>query len=413
MARRAIDYPITSKTSRAKLEIRDKPYYRQLAPRVTLGYVRRSSGPGSWVRRENLGPGRFLTRVIATADDLALPDGKHVLSYEQAVKAAGAPRAKPTERLTVKTALEAYLTALAARSKHAKDARQRCEKHIYPTLGSKRVDALTRTDVETWRNALVVDRDDDPDTKRRSQDSANRLLTILKAGLNHAFSEETNGIASDKAWRSVKAFRDTTGTREYHFTPEETIRLIDSARKLDETGTFANLCEAGFLTGARYGELAALDVRHFDARQGSLQVPSGKTGSRIVSLTAESIAFFAPLAMDRPGTEPLLPRWDGERWGKSHQHRPMKDALKDAKLPLKASFYALRHSHISRAIEAGMPLTLIAENSGTSVRMIEQTYGKFIKKTRQELIEKTSPKLRVIDGGNVSKISGRKARARG
>jgi integrase len=88
----------------------------------------------------------------------------------------------------------------------------------------------------------------------------------------------------------------------------------------------------------------------------------------------------------------------------------MKDALKDAKLPAKASFYALRHSHISRAIEAGMPLTLVAENTGTSVRMIEQTYGKFIKKTRQELIEKTSPKLRVIEGGNVSKIAERKAR---
>jgi integrase len=294
MARRAVDYPITSKTSRAKLEAREKPYYRQLAPRVTLGYLRRSSGPGSWVRRENVGPGRFLTRVIATADDLALPDGKRVLSYEQAVKAAGAPRTKPVEPLTVKAALEAYITALAARSKHARDARQRSHKHIYPTLGTKRVDALTRTDVETWRNALVVDREDDPDAKRRSQDSANRLLTILKAGLNHAFSEEANGITSDKAWRSVEAFRDTTGTREYHFTPEETVKLIDSARKVDRA--FADLCEAGFLTGARYGELAALDVRHFDARQGSLQVPFGKTGSRIVSLTAESVAFFAALA---------------------------------------------------------------------------------------------------------------------
>ena len=277
-------------------------------------------------------------------------------------------------------------------------------------LGSKRVDALTRTDVETWRNGLVVDNEEDPDAKRRSQDSASRLLTILKAGLNHAFAEEANGIASDKAWRSVKAFRDTTGTREYHFTPAETINLINSARKVDPA--FADLCEAGFLTGARYGELAALDVRHFDARQGTLQVPFGKTGGRIVSLTVESVAFFAELAKDRPGIEPLLPRWDGERWGKSHQHRPMKDALKDAKLPAKASFYALRHSHISRAVEAGMPLTLIAENSGTSVRMIEQTYGKFIKKTRQELIEKTSPKLRAIEGGNVSTSSGRKARSR-
>src|SRR5207249_2135376 len=110
---------------------------------------------------------------------------------------------------------------------------------------------------------------------------------------------------------------------------------------------FANLCEAGFLTGARLGELNALDVRHFDAKQATLQIPYGKTGSRIVSLTAESVGFFSKLAKDRARTNPLLPRADGARWGKSQQHRPMKAALKDAELPEKASFYALRHSHIS------------------------------------------------------------------
>ena len=99
------------------------------------------------------------------------------------------------------------------------------------------------------------------------------------------------------------------------------------------------------------------------------------------------------------------------KFGKSHQHRPMKAALKDAKLPAEASFYALRHSHISRAIEAGMPLTLVAENTGTSVRMIETTYGKFIAAVRRSLIEQTSPKLRVSEGGKVARIPG-KARKR-
>src|SRR6476661_4578752 len=99
MARRAKDYQITSKTARSKLIAREKPYYRQLAPRVTLGYVRRASGPGSWIRRESVGPGKFVRRTIGTADDLALPDGKNVLSYEQAVKAAGAPRTTPVEPL--------------------------------------------------------------------------------------------------------------------------------------------------------------------------------------------------------------------------------------------------------------------------------------------------------------------------
>jgi hypothetical protein len=42
------------------------------------------------------------------------------------------------------------------------------------------------------------------------------------------------------------------------------------------------------------------------------------------------------------------------------------------------SIYALRHNYISSAIEGGVPLTVIARNCGTSVRMIEKTYAKLL-----------------------------------
>jgi hypothetical protein len=47
------------------------------------------------------------------------------------------------------------------------------------------------------------------------------------------------------------------------------------------------------------------------------------------------------------------------------------NALKNAGLPLDGSMYALGHSYISSAIENGMPLTVLAENCGTSVTTIE------------------------------------------
>jgi hypothetical protein len=92
----------------------------------------------------------------------------------------------------------------------------------------------------------------------------------------------------------------------------------------------------------------------------------------------------------------LLPRADGNLWGKSEQARPFKRAAALAELPSSASFYTLRHSHISRACEAGMPLNLLAENVGTSLRMIETNYAKFLAKARRKLIEATSPKLRRV-----------------
>jgi site-specific recombinase XerD len=69
---------------------------------------------------------------------------------------------------------------------------------------------------------------------------------------------------------------------------------------------------------------------------------------------------------------------DGSRWKRSDQTRPIKDALKKAGLPLDGSIYALRHTHVSHAIEGGVPLNAIAENCGYSVRMIEKTYAKIL-----------------------------------
>ncbi len=91
-------------------------------------------------------------------------------------------------------------------------------------------------------------------------------------------------------------------------------------------------------------------------------------------------------------------RADGDA-GKSEHARPFKRAAALAKLPASASFYTLRHSHISRAIESGMPLSLIAENCGTSRSTPERNYAHVMAKTRRDTINATAPLLRVVKGG--------------
>ena len=108
------------------------------------------------------------------------------------------------------------------------------------------------------------------------------------------------------------------------------------------------------------------------------------------------MSFFTRLTKGRSDAAVLLPRSDGDRWGKSEQARPFKRAAAAAGLPVTASFYTLRHSHISRAIEAGMPLSLVAENCGTSLLMIQRNYAKVLSATRRQSIEATSPKLRLV-----------------
>ncbi|MEW8029925.1 MAG: tyrosine-type recombinase/integrase, partial [Candidatus Thiodiazotropha sp.] len=142
---------------------------------------------------------------------------------------------------------------------------------------------------------------------------------------------------------------------------------------------------AALLTGARYGELASAKVYDLDKIHGTLRL-EGKTGKRDSYLSDDALVFFKEITKDRLPDAYLLVRDDGMPWGKSHQHRPMKEAIKAAKLPRETVFYSIRHYHISKALLAGIPAQVIAENCGTSIRMLEKHYGKFMATDRRRMM---------------------------
>ena len=60
------------------------------------------------------------------------------------------------------------------------------------------------------------------------------------------------------------------------------------------------------------------------------------------------------------------------------------------------TFYALRHSYISRAIEGEVPLNIVPSDCGTSVRIIETTYAKVL--AEQAPGTSLNVALQVLDG---------------
>jgi integrase len=188
-----------------------------------------------------------------------------------------------------------------------------------------------------------------------------------------------------------KAFSGVAKPRDTRYTDDEVQRLVASAG--DQASS--NLITGAFLTGARYGELAAARVSHFDARAKTLRVNIGKTGARTIILQSSAVDFLRRIAGRRAPTEFLFVQSNGNRWKRSDQTRPIKRALKKASLPLDGSLYALRHTYVSRAIEGGVPLNIIAENCGTSVRMIEKTYAKILAEKRRDFIERGAPSLAI------------------
>ena len=144
-----------------------------------------------------------MTMTIANGDDvLTFWEAQDRAKVIARVGSASAHRAP----LTVRVAAETYLEALQARNPNsARDARGRLKKHFLPTFGDVLITALTKTRLDRWRlNSCPK-----MTTPKMcgEKDSPNRVLSMVKALLNHAMHDPSNGLTDDHAWRLVSRSR--------------------------------------------------------------------------------------------------------------------------------------------------------------------------------------------------------------
>lgn len=397
MSRTVRDAKLETRTARQQLKPSGKPYYRAIDPGLHLGYRKGKTG-GKWVVRRYVGDQQYeVVTLDGVADDFGDANGESILSFGQAQAKAREfvnKKLAPKGPMTVKQACEAYIDYLDAEKKTGEDAKGRLAKHIYPVIGECIVAEITTKEIRDCRDKMIRHEDDDPDVERKSKDSANRVMSSLKAALNRAFEDEANNIPSDAAWRRVTPFKDVGRARQVHLDTAKSMRLINAT-----SGAFRRLVTAALLTGARPPhELVDRHVRDFSAITKTLTVVDGKTGARDITLTDEAVDFFIGITAGRNPDDWLLPKDDGSTWGKNHHIRPMKDAVERAELSAETTIYALRHTYASQSILANMNLKLLAENMGTSIRMLELHYGKFIASSRQKLVEESSFKLGLVKG---------------
>jgi integrase len=408
MPRKVKDRNLDSREARSRLKPRGMPYYRALDRRLHLGYRRIRSKPGSWWARHYLGEQNYQVEGLGVADDFTDADGVEILTYWQAQDAARKRMAARTQvaagPFTVRAALDDYLQFLETNRKTGYDARRRAEAFILPALGDIEISELTTDRLERWHAGLAKSAPrlrtragdkqkhraivHDDDGRRRRQASANRVLTILKAALNRAWRR--GKISSNAAWARIEPFENVDAARVRYLNVAEAKRLINAC-DLD----FRPLVEAALQTGARYGELARLEVHDFNRDADTVAIRQSKSGkSRHVVLTDEGAALFQQLAAGRAGSDLLIPRADGSPWRAAHQARPMIDACERAKITPRVSFHILRHTWASLATMNGMPLMVVAKNLGHSdTRMVEKHYGHLAPSYVADEIRKGAPRF--------------------
>ena len=324
---------------------------------------------------------------LGIADDYADANGADVLSYSQAHRIIfeKADQAVTIScNYTVKQAAEDYLEWFEAHSKSYYVTSKTVKAHILTKFENRKLESLTTSELVKWHQELVTSREipkDDTDAVRHYRSTANRVLTVFKALLNHSWRHDK--VKDNSAWQKVKPFHDVDDSRKVFLSEEQCTRLINKCQ-----GDFKTLIQAALYTGARYGELTILRVRDLD--EGTLNLQDGKTGARIIFLTDEGAKFFERLTVGKHPDDLILTN-KGQPWGKSHHIRLMKASVETAELPKDMTFYALRHSFISFAARNGMPLQVLAENCGTSVRMIELNYGKYLNADRRKMLNQAMP----------------------
>jgi integrase len=394
MPRTVRDARIETRTARERLKARRDPYWRAISPGAHLGYYKGKRG-GSWIGRYRSEEDRYIKKRLGLADDTRDPDGRKVLSFEQAQdkardwfealarKEAGV---EPEQPYTVADAMRDYLGWFASERKGLAMVRSAIDAHILPTLGNEVVRGLTAKQIRGWRDALACSparlrsrkgaplrTREAPQTreeKRQRKATANRIFTILKAGLNYAYAE--GEVSDDSAWRRVRPFKAVEAARVRYLSQAECKRLVNASGE-----PFRDLVKAALFSGCRYGEIVALEVADFNPDSRTVLVRSGKGGrARHVHLSEEGSAFFQRATAGRAGDDTMFLRADGKPWGASHQGRPLATACEAAKIKPAASFHILRHTHASHLAMQGVPMPVVAAQLGhADTRMTEKHYA--------------------------------------
>lgn len=386
MARISRDARLETREARERLKKRHQPYWRQIHPGLSIGYRKGARG-GVWLMR-HLTDQKYQFDRIGKANDRQDANGIDVLDYTQAHKKALAladtsakKESSVREDYTVADAISDYLIWYKAHRKAYRATELAINAHILPSLGKLQVTNLTARRLRLWHQKLAESpvrirskrikvNENDAEAMRKRKASSNRILTVLKAALNHAWHE--GYVQSSDAWRRVKPFRSVDAPKIRYLSAGECKRLLNAC-----TPAFRKLVRGALLTGCRYGELVNMQCQDYNSDSGTVLIRESKSGKvRHIPLTDEGRAFFNRLVGLQPGDDPIFTKVNGSPWERSHQSRPMREACRAAKIDPPVTFHDLRHTYASLLAMRGVPLQVIAQVLGHSdTRMTEKHYA--------------------------------------
>jgi integrase len=215
---------------------------------------------------------------------------------------------------------------------------------------------------------------------------------VLKAALNR-FADDHPGLPTH-AWRDVKAFKGVDGAKLRYLSDDEARRLVNACH--DE---FRPMVQASLLTGARYGELAALRVSDVDLKAQTLWLRDTKAGkSRAVYLEDEGVRLLSSAVAGKSGDALVFPRPDSQRWKASQQARYLQRACVNGRVAPAATFHDLRRTYGARLAMQGISIAVIAEALGhADERITSRHYAHLSPSYLSETVRRGAAGLGIVE----------------
>jgi integrase len=243
-----------------------------------------------------------------------------------------------------------------------------------PTLGDKRLADLSPKDVYAWR--LTV-----PEGHRFEATQA------LRQVLNRAV--EWDLIDFNPAKRGIRN------------APRRPRRPFESWQEIEGVASrlgplYGSMVVFGAATGLRPSELFALEQRDIDRRLGVVHVRRAFANGRLKQTKTRLSNRAVPLrakaidALDQraPSENPILfPNSRGGRIDfRSFGRRRWKPAQNAAGIEPLRDLYDLRHTYVTFALRAGIPVFVVSRFIGSSIAMVDQHYGHLANDSRQHAV---------------------------
>ncbi|HXQ14978.1 MAG TPA: site-specific integrase [Caulobacteraceae bacterium] len=318
--------------------------------------VRLSDGDVRWSVNVMVG-GRRIHRVIGRESEGANRSDCEVfierVRTEERAERLELPRGRKTW-LSFRQVAERYLSRMeAGDGRNLKNKRPQINGRLIPYFGSQRAEALTEFGVNTFKKRRLVE--------GAAVGTVNRELATLRHMLRDA--------AKAKDIRAVPctfAMLPEPPGRTIVLSPEQCTSLRSAARA-DQDGYVWLFVEFGLGTAMRHREILGARFDQIDWTRRRLHIPKAKAGAREQPLTQALVELLRTESKQRDDESGFVfPSLRGAATGHRRQmSKPFARVVKLAGLdPALVTPHTMRHTAITRLVQAGIDLPTIQRISG-------------------------------------------------